>query len=130
MAKKFDFMHEKLMKDGGEAFSPARYSLKSGNDAILSPYKTYELFFEETFYVHQKLGAYESIGTPDECREAMEAQKHEDSLADITPDIVAAIKKAGMKRFGGVYTTNHGYWYAQGLADAIKAVEELAGEKR
>ena len=46
--KNNDFMNKRLTKDAGEAFSPARYSLKSGNDAIISPYKTYELFFEIT----------------------------------------------------------------------------------
>ena len=66
-----DFMNKRLTKDAGEAFSPARYGLKSGNDAIIAPYKTYELFFEITFMVIQKLGAYEDIGTPDECLEAM-----------------------------------------------------------
>lgn len=69
--KNNDFMNKRLTKDAGEAFSPARYSLKSGNDAIISPYKTYELFFEITFMVIQKLGAYEDIGTPEECLEAM-----------------------------------------------------------
>lgn len=69
--KNNDFMNKRLTKDAGEAFSPARYSLKSRNDAIISPYKTYELFFEITFMVIQKLGAYEDIGTPDECMEAM-----------------------------------------------------------
>ena len=54
-----------------EIFSPARYNLKSRNDAIISPYKTYELFFEITFMVIQKLGTYETIGTPEECLEAM-----------------------------------------------------------
>lgn len=66
-----DFMNKRLTVDAGEAFSPTRYSLKSKNDAIISPYKTYELFFEITFMVIQKLGAYEDIGTPDECLEAM-----------------------------------------------------------
>lgn len=69
--KNNDFMNKRLTKDTGEAFSPARYSLKSRNDAIISPYKTYELFCEITFMVIQKLGAYEDIGTPDECMEAM-----------------------------------------------------------
>lgn len=66
-----DFMNKRLTKDAGEAFSPARYGLKSGNDAIIAPYRTYELFFEITFMVIQKLGAYEDIGTPEECLEAM-----------------------------------------------------------
>lgn len=66
-----DFMNKRLTKDAGEAFSPARYGLKSGNDAIIAPYRTYELFFEITFMVIQKLGAYEDIGTPEECLEAI-----------------------------------------------------------
>lgn len=49
--------------------------LKSRNDAIISPYKTYELFFEITFMVIQKLGAYEEIGTPEECLEAMQTAR-------------------------------------------------------
>lgn len=44
--KNNDFMNKRLTKDAGEAFSPTRYSLKSGNDAIISPYKTYELFLK------------------------------------------------------------------------------------
>ena len=54
----------------GESDKTAAVLVK-GNDAIISPYKTYELFFEITFMVIQKLGAYEDIGTPDECLEAM-----------------------------------------------------------
>lgn len=69
--KNINFMVERLTEDAGEAFSPARYNLKSRNDAIISPYKTYELFFEITFMVIQKLGTYETIGTPEECLEAM-----------------------------------------------------------
>lgn len=65
--KNINFMVERLTEDAGKAFSPARYNLKSRNDAIISPYKTYELFFEITFMVIQKLGAYEEIGTPEEC---------------------------------------------------------------
>lgn len=65
--KNINFMVERLTEDAGEAFSPARYNLKSRNDAIISPYKTYELFFEITFMVIQKLGTYETIGTPEEC---------------------------------------------------------------
>lgn len=65
--KNINFMVERLTEDAGKAFSPARYNLKSKNDAIISPYKTYELFFEITFMVIQKLGAYEEIGTPEEC---------------------------------------------------------------
>ena len=73
--KNINFMVERLTEDAGEAFSPARYNLKSRNDAIISPYKTYELFFEITFMVIQKLGAYEEIGTPEECLEAMQTAR-------------------------------------------------------
>lgn len=73
--KNINFMVERLTEDAGKAFSPARYSLKSGNDAIISPYKTYELFYEITFRVIQKLGVYESIGTPEECLEAMQTAR-------------------------------------------------------
>lgn len=44
----------------------------SRNDAIIQPYKTYDLFFEITFHVLQKLGAYEDIGTPEEFAELKE----------------------------------------------------------
>ena len=73
--KNINFMVERLTEDGGKAATPARYSLKSGNDAIVSPYKTYELFYEITFRVIQKLGVYESIGTPEECLEAMQTAR-------------------------------------------------------
>ena len=73
--KNINFMVERLTEDAGKAFSPARYNLKSRNDAIISPYKTYELFFEITFMVIQKLGAYEEIGTPEECLEAMQTAR-------------------------------------------------------
>lgn len=72
--KNRDFMVERLTEDAGKAALP-RYSLKSGNDAIISPYKTYELFYEITFRVIQKLGVYESIGTPEECLEAMQTAR-------------------------------------------------------
>ena len=77
MSKKdaWAFMTERLTQDDGEAFRPTRYSLISKNDAIISPYRTYDLFFEITFHVLQKLGAYEDIGTPEECRKAMEYMK-------------------------------------------------------
>ena len=65
------FLTERLTEDAGKAFAPARYSLRSGNDAIVNPYKTYDLFYEITFRVIQKLGVYEDIGTPEECLEAM-----------------------------------------------------------
>lgn len=53
------------------------YILKSKNDVMVLPYKTYDLFFEITFRVLPKLGMYEDIGTPEECRKAMEAWKNE-----------------------------------------------------
>ena len=73
--KKANFMTERLTEDAGKTFAPARYSLRSGNDAIVNPYKTYELFYEITFRVIQKLGVYESIGTPEECLEAMQTAR-------------------------------------------------------
>ena len=66
-----DFMTERITADAGKAFYPDRYYLKSKNDAIVEPYRTYDLFFEINFHVIQKLGAYEDIGTPEECRQAM-----------------------------------------------------------
>ena len=69
-----DFMTRRLTEDAGASFAPSRYGLISKNDAIVQPYKTYELFFEITFHVIQKLGAYEDIGTPEECRKAMGVQ--------------------------------------------------------
>lgn len=73
--KSINFMTARLTEDGGKAFAPARYSLKSKNDCIREPYKTYELFFEITFMVIQKLGVYEEIGTPEECLEAMQTAR-------------------------------------------------------
>lgn len=70
-----DFMTERITEDAGEAFAPSRYGLKSKADCIIEPYKTYDLFFEITFHVLQKLGAYEDIGTPEECKKAMDAYK-------------------------------------------------------
>ena len=69
-------MKSRLTTDAGEAFSPSRYSLKSKNDAILHPYRTYDLFYEITFMVLQKLSAYEDIGTPEECAEAIKGEKY------------------------------------------------------
>ena len=66
-----DFMTRRLTEDAGASFAPSRYGLISKNDAIVQPYKTYALFFEITFHVIQKLGAYEDIGTPEECRKAI-----------------------------------------------------------
>lgn len=73
--KNNDFMTDRLTEDAGQSFAPSRYHLKSGNDAITNPYKTYDLFFEITFMVLQKLGAYEDIGTPEECKMAMQTAK-------------------------------------------------------
>ena len=42
---------ERLTKDNGKAFEPSRYSL-----ADISTYKIYDLFYEITFKVLQKLG--------------------------------------------------------------------------
>lgn len=67
MADSYAFMKERITEDAGEAFRPTRYSLKSKADVVVQPYKTYDLFFEIEFHVIQKLGAYEDIGTPEEC---------------------------------------------------------------
>lgn len=75
MSDNMAFMTERITEDYGEAFSPSRYSLKSKNDAIISPYKTYELFFEITFHVIQKLGAYEDLGSPEEIAKKLEELK-------------------------------------------------------
>ena len=69
-------MTERIPEDAGRAFAPSRYILKSKNDVIINPYRTYDLFFEITFHVLQKLGTYEDIGTPEECRKAMEVYKN------------------------------------------------------
>lgn len=45
---------ERLTKDNGKAFEPFRYSLED-----ISTYKIYDLFYEITFKVLQKLGKYE-----------------------------------------------------------------------
>ena len=76
----YAFMTERLTEDNGESFAPSRYSLKSKNDVIISPYKTHNLFFEITFHVIQTLGAYEDIGTPEECSKAMEFYKKRVSI--------------------------------------------------
>lgn len=81
--KENNFMKSRLTTDAGEAFSPSRYSLKSKNDAILHPYRTYDLFYEITFMVLQKLGAYEDIGTPEECAEAMQVARIGNSVVPI-----------------------------------------------
>lgn len=63
-----DWKTERLTEEGVHEGS---YMLKSRADAIVQPYRTYELFFEITFRVISKLGMYEDIGTPEECRKAM-----------------------------------------------------------
>lgn len=68
-------MTKRITEDCGESFAPSRYALRSKNDAIIQPYKTYELFYEITFEVLQKLGAYEDLGTPKELKEIIELQK-------------------------------------------------------
>lgn len=70
-----NFMTERITEDYGESFAPSRYALRSKNDAIIQPYKTYELFYEITFEVLQKLGAYEDLGTPEELKKIIELQK-------------------------------------------------------
>lgn len=65
-----DWKTERLTEEG---LHECDYMLKSRLDAIVAPYKTYDLFFEITFRVIRKLGMYEDIGTPEECRKAMEA---------------------------------------------------------
>lgn len=70
-----NFMEERLTEDNGEEFLPSRYTLKSKNDVIIAPYRTYELFFEITFHIIQKLGAYEDIGTPEELKKLKERPK-------------------------------------------------------
>lgn len=45
---------ERLTKDNGKAFESSRYSLTD-----ISTYKIYDLFYEITFKVLQKLGKYE-----------------------------------------------------------------------
>lgn len=70
-----NFMEERITEDNGEAFAPSRYSLISKNDAVIRPYATYDLFFEITFQVIQKLGAYENIGTPKEFKELKDKEK-------------------------------------------------------
>lgn len=87
MSKDKDFMTDRLTKDAGKAFSPSRYSLKSGNDAIIRPYSTYDLFYEITFKVMQKLGAYEDIGTPEECRKAIERQIPKKPVIDLSKSL-------------------------------------------
>ena len=75
--QKRDFKVDRLTKDYGENFQPSRYVLASGNDAVIQPYKTYELFYEMTFEVIQKLGMYEDIGTIEECRQAVKKVRDE-----------------------------------------------------
>lgn len=69
----YAFMTDRITADYGEAFAPSRYALASKADVCIQPYATYDLFFEITFHVLQKLGTYEDIGTPEECRRWKEA---------------------------------------------------------
>lgn len=57
--------------------APNKYSLKSENDAVIKPYATYDLFYEITFEVLNKLGAYEDLGTPAELAALKEAAEKE-----------------------------------------------------
>ena len=103
----YDFMTERITEDTGEAFAPSRYMLKSKADAIIQPYRTYDLMFEITFHVLQKLGVYEDIGTPDECRKAVERlqtdqekqpEAHPKELEGLTADDLYLIGRFGMTR--------------------------------
>lgn len=80
-SKKRNFKVDRLTEDYGERFSPSRYVLASKNDTVIQPYKTYELFYEMTFEVIQKLGMYEDIGTLSECQEAVKRIKPKRPLA-------------------------------------------------
>ena len=79
-----NFMTERITEDYGEAFAPSRYSLKSKADVMKQPYKTYELFYEITFHVIQKLGVYEDLGTPDELRKQKDTIKKLYEILDET----------------------------------------------
>ena len=78
---KRDFKVDRLTEDFGVDFSPARYALISKNDAVIQPYKTYELFYEMTFEVIQKLGMYEDIGSLEECKQAAKRMQPKGPLA-------------------------------------------------
>lgn len=76
---------ERLTEDCGKAFEPSRYVLKSKNEVVVSPYATYDLFFEITFKVLQKLGLYEDLGTPEELAKAVRLTKPEPPIEAINP---------------------------------------------
>lgn len=86
-----NFLQDRLTVDNGESFMPSRYSLKSKNDNIVQPYRTYDLFFEITFEVIQKLGLYEDVGTPEECRIAMEQSKEPDTMRSMLGKILYCV---------------------------------------
>lgn len=112
----YDFMTERITEDAGEAFAPSRYMLKSRADAIVQPYRTYDLMFEITFHVLQKLGVYEDIGTPNECRKAVEQlqtdqEKQQETLPkeleSLTADDIYLIGRFGMTREAVVRVLNN-----------------------
>ena len=112
----YDFMTERITEDAGEAFAPSRYMLKSRADAIVQPYRTYDLMFEITFHVLQKLGVYEDIGTPDECRKAMDRPQTDQEkqpgalpkeLEGLTDDDLYLIGRFGMTREAVVRVLNN-----------------------
>lgn len=72
-----DWKTKRLTEEG---LHEGDYMLVSRADAIASPYRMYDLFFEITFRVIRKLGMYEDIGTPEECRKAMEAYNERNRL--------------------------------------------------
>lgn len=80
MSKETESLSQRLT-ERHDGFMP-KYGLASHNDGIVSPYKTYDLFFEITFQVLPKLGMYEDIGTVEECREAMKFWKAAKEVPD------------------------------------------------
>lgn len=77
----YQFMKDRITEDNGEAFKPSRYSLKSGSDVPPGSYGNYDFFFENTFHVIQKLGAYEDIGSPAEIMKRLdELEKAKDCI--------------------------------------------------
>lgn len=100
-----DFMEKRLTRDFGEIFGRGRYGLASKNGAIISPYGSYELFYEMTFEVIPKLGAYEDIGTPEECRKAVGGWiLPEDKLPEVDEYVLLSFENysgVGIGRLGG-----------------------------
>lgn len=80
MSKEAESLSQRLTERHDGPFA-SKYGLASRNDGIVSPYKTYELFFEITFKVIPKLGMYEDIGTVEECKEAMKFWRAAKELA-------------------------------------------------